>query len=94
MNPPDFNRLNHLTGEKVESPVGKILAAANEIAANAVEVDAAREALVRVDELLVENGELAERNHTLVLKISELKRELEWARSVEPFHGVTTGGLR
>jgi hypothetical protein len=94
MKPPTFNRLNHLTGEKVESPVGKILAAANEIAANAVEVDAAREALVRVDELLVENGELAERNHALVLRISELKRELEWARSSEPFHGITTGGIR
>lgn len=72
---PDFRSVDALTGERVESPIGKILDAADEISGQAAELDRLRrdnemltrqadalcELSYRVQELEAERDDLSER---------------------------------
>jgi hypothetical protein len=75
MTAPDFNRLNHLTGEKVAAPSKffEANAMADEVVA---ELEGLRASRADSDELQERLDDALERNLALVNRIAQLKTEL------------------
>lgn len=86
MTAPIFRRLDQLTGDVAESPVGAILDTADQVCAELAEVYELR---TRVQELTAENTDLAERLDSLDNAHKITLAALADARrgNTEPWHG-------
>jgi hypothetical protein len=91
MTAPIFRSLDQLTGDLAPSPIGKILDTADEISGLAAELEALRE---ERDELVIRNGELWKQVCDQCVELNALRAQLDRARAVEGWHGVTNGGLK